>query len=103
MAYYINQGIKAKITAKGGMFVEGKEYTCTLYASTRDTEHRATTSAIAMQIGSNVACVFEFTQDQTSNLKVGSCILEVYDTIDREQMAFVNNFATVRANSLVAE
>lgn len=105
MAYIINKGIKARITVSGGNIVAGKEYTCTLYHGVKSPDDRATVTAVAQELTDSdgvtkPACLFVFEPGDTSKLKAGQVILEVYDKDDLEQMSYVENFATVRANSL---
>lgn len=107
MAYLINKGIRARITVRGGNFIVGKEYMCTLYHGVKYQEGRATVSATAQNLtdkegNTKPACVFVFEPQDTAQLKAGSVILEVYDKGTLEQMSFVDNFATVRANSISA-
>lgn len=47
-----------------------------------------------------MACVFDFTPEQTGKLMKGKVIFEVYDTENREQMMYDENYATVRSTSL---
>lgn len=105
MANIINKGIRARITIAGGNFILGKEYTCTLYHGVKFPDGRATVTAIAQEITNadgvtKTACVFVFEPEDTAKLKAGTVILEVYDNGSLEQMSFVENFATIRANSV---
>lgn len=97
----INKGIHCYITAKGDSFAEGKEYTCTLYYSAKKDEYRASSIATATNIGGEIVCQFVFAPEQTASLKNGSVIMEIYDHETLEQMSYVEEFATVRATSLV--
>lgn len=100
MANLINKGIRARVTARGGNFVEGKEYSCTLYYSAKSQDGRATAIATATNIMGDITCEFVFEPNQTAQLKAGNVILEIFDTNTLEKMYFVDNYATVRANSL---
>lgn len=99
----INQGLHAVIEALGGNYIVGKEYTCTLYASVNDKEHRASVTAQAQEVGGEVVIVFDFTPEQTMQLRRGNCILEIYDPVTLTEMAFDEEFAEVRPNSVSSE
>ena len=96
----INQGLHSIINATGGNYIAGKEYTCTLYASPGDPEHRASVTTTAQELGGKVVLVFDFTPEQTMQLRKGNCILEIYDPVSLQEMAFDNEFADVRPNSV---
>lgn len=96
----INQGLHAIINATGGNYIAGKEYTCTLYASTSDQEHRASVTTIAQDLGGKVVLSFDFQPAQTMQLRKGNCILEIYDPVSLQEMAFDDEFADVRPNSV---
>lgn len=88
------------INVSGGSYIAGNEYTCTLYASVGDQEHRASVTATAQDIGGKVMIVFDFLPEQTMQLRRGNCILEIYDPVTLTEMAFDDNFADVRPNSV---
>jgi ABC-type uncharacterized transport system substrate-binding protein len=96
----INQGLHKIISVTGGNYIVGKEYTCTLYASTNDQEHRASVTTTAQELGGKVVLVFDFTPEQTMQLRKGNCILEIFDPVSLQEMAFNNEFADVRPNSV---
>lgn len=102
MANIINKGIRSRVTAKGDIFADGREYTCTLYYSAKAQDGRATVKATATTIDGVVVCPFVFEPADTAKLKTGSVIMEIYDAESLEQMSYVENFATVRSNSIVA-
>lgn len=100
MANIINKGIKTQVIARGGLFIEGKEYACTLYQNVRKQTGRATTTAIAGDISGKLGCLFIFDATETAKLPIGNVTLEVYDNETFDRMAFVEKYATVRATSL---
>lgn len=100
MGRLINKGIKTKIIAKGNIFTVGTNYTATLYYNVKNQDGRASVTSQATSCEDKACVIFEFSPDDTKKLKVGNVILEIYDSDGLEQMAFVNNFAIVRANSL---
>lgn len=102
MARIINKGIQTIIVARGNLFKLETEYTATLYYSVRHQEGRASTIAKTEIIEGTPTVTFVFPPSETSKLKVGEVILEIYDTNGLGQMSFVENFATVRASSLSA-
>ncbi len=104
----INKGVHCKIRVYGSGLVTGKNYTAVLYYSPSKQEGRAdvTQEAATEQqeidgvMTEVVACVFDFTPEQTAELKTGKVIFEVYDTENKEQMMYDENYATVRSTSL---
>ncbi len=104
----INKGVHCKIRVYGSGLVAGTNYTAVLYYSPSKEEGRADvtqTAATEQQeidgvTTSVVACVFDFTPEQTAQLMKGKVIFEVYDTENREQMMYDENYATVRSTSL---
>lgn len=108
MANIINKGVHCKIRAYGSGLVVGTTYTACLYAKANIKEMRAETTTTAVMTqdvvnGQEVqrpTCVFDFTPEKTAALKVGSVILEIYDTENLQQMSYNDNYAIVRATSL---
>ena len=96
----INQGLHAIINVSGGNYLAGKDYTCTLYASVNDKEHRASVTAQAQEVGGKVVVSFDFSPEQTMQLRRGNCILEIYDPVTLKEMAYQDDFAIVRPNSV---
>ena len=96
----INKGVHAIIRARGGL-IDGKQYTCALYYKAQVDEFRAEQTAVAVVSGQDVYCIFDFTPEQTAELKSGSVVrLEIYDTDSKNSMYFNDEFAVVRATSL---
>ena len=96
----INKGVHAIIRARGGLII-GKQYTCALYYKAQVDEFRAEQTADAVVSGQDVYCIFDFTPEQTAELKSGSVVrLEIYDTESKNSMYFNDEFAVVRATSL---
>ena len=96
----INKGVHAIIRAHGGLIAE-KQYTCCLYYKAQVDEFRAEQTAEAYAENSIVYCLFDFTPEQTAELKSGSVVrLEIYDTESKNSMYFNDEFALVRATSL---
>ena len=96
----INKGVHAIIKARGGL-VTGKQYTCCLYYKAQVGEFRAEQTAEAYLEDGAVYCLFNFTPEQTAELKSGSVVrLEIYDTESKNSMYFNDEFAVVRATSL---
>ena len=96
----INKGVHAIIKARGGL-IDGKQYTCALYYKAQVGEFRAEQTAEAYAENSIVYCLFDFTPEQTAELKSGSVVrLEIYDTESKNSMYFNDEFALVRATSL---
>ena len=90
----------AIIRAHGGLIAE-KQYTCCLYWKAQVEEFRAEQTAEAVISGQDVYCLFNFTPEQTAELKSGSVVrLEIYDTESKNSMYFNDEFAVVRATSL---
>lgn len=100
MANVINKGIRTKVVARGNLFTIGQSYACTLYKDVKKQDGRATTTAIAQDVGGKNGCIFVFEPQQTSSLLTGNVVLEIYDNITLDQMSYVENYATVRATSL---
>lgn len=51
--------------------------------------------------GQDVYCIFDFTPEQTAELKSNSIVrLEIYDTETKKNMYFNDEYAFVRATSL---
>ncbi|HCS87203.1 MAG TPA: hypothetical protein DIW30_01855 [Bacteroidales bacterium] len=104
----INQGIHCKIRSYGSGLVAGTTYTACLYYSARKEDYRAEQTAECVLVPDIVngeeiqrpTCVFDFTPEQTKQLKVGNAILEIYDTITLQTMFFDDTYAEVRATSL---
>ena len=96
----INKGIHAIIRAHGGLMA-GKQYTCCLYYKAQVEEFRAEQTAEAVMSGQDVYCIFDFTPEQTAELKSGSVVrLEIYDTESKNSMYFNDEYAFVRSTSL---
>lgn len=104
----INQGVHCKIRSYGSGLIVGTTYTACLYYSPRKEDYRAEQTAECVLVSDIVngeetqrpTCVFDFTPEQTKQLKVGNAILEIYDTNTLQQMFFDDNYAEVRATSL---
>lgn len=96
----INKGVHCKVRVYGSGLTEGKSYTACLYYSANNKDNRAEVEATAATTDSAVQCVFDFTPEQTTLLKAGKAILEVYDTGSKQQMVYDDDFATVRSTSL---
>ena len=98
----INKGVHALIKAHGGL-IDGKQYTCCLYYKSQVDEFRAEQTAEAYVDDGVVYCLFDFTPEQTAELKSDSVVrLEIYDTETKKNMYFNDEFAIVRATSLNA-
>lgn len=96
----INKGVHAIIKARGGLIM-GKQYTCCLYWKAQVGEFRAEKTAEAYVEDGVIYCLFNFTPEQTAELKSGSVVrLEIYDTESKNSMYFNDEFAVVRATSL---
>ena len=96
----INKGVHAIIRAHGGLIAE-KQYTCCLYWKAQVEEFRAEQTAEAVISGQDVYCLFNFTPEQTAELKSGSVVrLEIYDTESKNSMYFNDEYAFVRSTSL---
>lgn len=98
----INKGVHCKIRVYGSGLVAGKNYTACLYYSAKKTENRAVATADTQEDTdtSTIFCLFDFTPEQTAELKAGTAILEVYDTDTLQQMMYDDAFATVRSTSI---
>lgn len=104
----INQGIGFSFSAYGSGLEVGKTYTACLYANANNHANRAekdsvcalTTSVVNGVEVERPTCVFEFTAEQTLNLKAGNAILEIYDKADKTIMVYDDQYATVRKTSL---
>lgn len=100
----INKGIHCKVRIHGSGLSAGTNYTAVLYYSASKAEYRATTTATATDTTTDsetiTSCVFDFTPEQTEQLKAGNVMLEVYDTNTLQQMVYNDTFATVRSTSL---
>ncbi len=104
----INQGVHCKIWSRGSGLIVGTTYTACLYYSARKEDYRAEQTAECVLVSDIVngeetqrpTCVFDFTPEQTKQLKVGNAILEIYDTNTLQQMFYDDNYAEVRATSL---
>ena len=97
----INKGVHAIIRAQGDGLTVGKQYTCCLYYKAQVDDFRAEQTSEAVVIGQDVYCIFDFTPEQTAELKSGSVVrLEIYDTESKNSMYFNDEFAVVRATSL---
>ena len=99
MANIINKGIHAYINVHGSGLIVGEEYTACLYYSPKKEEYRISATSIAEDINGEPTCKFVFTPEQTSQLKNGNVVLEVFDKSLR-QMKYDEEFAEVRATSL---
>lgn len=99
MARIINKGIHCYIRVHGSGLIVGEEYTACLYYSPKKEEFRITATSVAEDNEGEASCVFVFTPEQTSQLKNGNVVLEVYDSSFR-QMKYDEEFATARATSL---
>lgn len=99
MARIINKGIHCYIRVHGSGLIVGEEYTACLYYSPKKEEFRITTTSVAEDNDGEASCVFIFTPEQTSQLKNGDVVLEVFDKSLR-QMKYDESFAEVRATSL---
>lgn len=97
--YIINKGIHAYIRVHGLGLIVGEEYTACLYYSPKKEEFRISAKSVAEEVDNEPVCVFTFTPEQTSLLKNGNCVLEVFDSSYR-QMKFDEEFAEVRPTSL---
>ena len=96
----INKGVHALIKAYGNL-IDGKQYTCCLYYKSQVDEFRAEQTAEAVMSGQDVYCIFDFTPEQTAELKSGSVVrLEIYDTETKKNMYFNDEYAMVRATSI---
>ena len=96
----INKGVHAIIKARGGLII-GKQYTCCLYWKAQVGEFRAEQTAEPYIEDGVVYCLFNFSPEQTAELKSGSVVrLEIYDTNTKNSMYFNDEFAFVRATSL---
>ena len=96
----INKGVHAIIRAHGGLIAE-KQYTCCLYWKAQVGEFRSEKTAESYIKDGVVYCLFNFTPEQTAELKSGSVVrLEIYDTESKNSMYFNDEFAVVRATSL---
>ena len=96
----INKGVHAIIKARGGLIM-GKQYTCCLYWKAQVGEFRAEQTDEAYVKDGVIYCLFNFTPEQTAELKSGSVVrLEIYDTESKNSMYFNDEFAVVRATSL---
>ena len=90
----------AIIRAHGGLIAE-KQYTCCLYWKAQVGEFRAEQISEAYMENGMVYCLFDFTPEQTAELKSGSVVkLEIYDTNTKENMYFDDEYAFVRSTSL---
>lgn len=99
----INKGVHAIIRAHGDVLNVGKQYTCCLYYKAQVGEFRAEQTAEAYLEDGVVYCLFDFTPEQTAELKSGSVVrLEIYDTENKKNMYFNDEYAVVRATSLNA-
>ncbi len=106
----INKGIHCKIRVYGNGLIVGNNYTACLYYNAKKEDCRATVTADAaetkvVQDGvttTATTCVFDFTPEQTAQLKTGNVIFEVYDTTSQQQMKYDDAFATVRSTSINA-
>lgn len=98
MKKIINRHIACYIKAIGTGLSVGKEYTACLYQSVKD-DIRVRSTAQTQDVDGVITCIFEFTPEQTAQLKTGPVILEIYDSA-QNKMRFEENFATVRATSL---
>lgn len=97
----INKGICCKVNAKGSELKAGTNYTAVLYYSPKQEIYKITTTAIAeTNKDDEVVCSFVFSSSDTEKLRVGNVILEIYDTSNKEQMFFDDNYAVVRATSI---
>lgn len=97
----INKGIHAIIRAHGDGLRVGKQYTCALYYKAQIEDYRAEQTAEAVMSGKDVYCIFDFTPEQTAELKSDSVVkLEIYDTNTKENMYFNDEYAFVRSTSL---
>lgn len=97
----INKGIRCYVRVRGNGLMAGEQYTACLYASPKKEDFRATVLAMAEETNGEIICVFNFTPEQTAQLKVGNVIFEVFDSNYR-QMKYDEQFATVRATSISA-
>ena len=96
----INKGVHALIKAYGNL-IYGKQYTCCLYYKSQVDEFRAEQISEAYIENGMVYCLFDFTPEQTAELKSGSVVrLEIYDTESKNSMYFNDEFAVVRATSI---
>ena len=92
--------MRAIIKARGGLMFE-KQYTCCLYWKAQVGEFRAEQTAEAYFEDGVVYCLFNFTPEQTAELKSGSVVrLEIYDTESKNSMYFNDEYAFVRSTSL---
>ena len=97
----INKGIHAIIRAHGDGLRVGKQYTCALYYKAQVEDYRAEQTVEAVMSGKDVYCIFDFTPEQTAELKSNSVVkLEIYDTNTKENMYFNDEYAFVRSTSL---
>lgn len=104
----INQGVHCKIRSFGSGLAVGTTYTACLYYNAKKADCRAEQTAECGLVSDIVngeetqrpTCVFDFTPEQTKQLKVGNAILEIYDTNTLQQMFYDDNYAEVRATSL---
>lgn len=101
MARIINKGIHCYIRVHGSGLIVGEEYTACLYYSPKKEEFRITATSVAEDNDGEIICAFNFTPEQTAQLKVGNVIFEVFDSNYR-QMKYDEQFATVRATSISA-
>lgn len=100
----INKGVQCKLTAHGDDLIVGTSYTAVLYYSPKIDTSRITSTAICENVlkdSVNVpTCIFTFSAEDTSTLNEGNCILEIYDTQNKETMYFDDNYAFVRSTSI---
>lgn len=104
----INQGVHCKIRSYGSGLIVGTTYTACLYSNAKKADGRAEQTAECVLVSDIVngeetqrpTCVFDFTPEQTKQLKVGNAILEIYDTTTLQTMFYDDNYAEVRATSL---
>lgn len=107
----INRGTTYTLYARGEDLVVDKEYTAILFYSSKREDGRAITNAVCKQeesidketkevVYTNV-CEFIFMQEETTKLLEGNVSLEIYDSINKQQMYSQDCYAFVRTSSLV--
>lgn len=95
----INKGIQYKITAMGRIFTLGERYIAAIY-NPKDTSLKITAEAICVADEEERNTIpFTFSKYDTDRLKAGWATIEIYDS-NMTQMAFRDNFAVIRPNSI---
>lgn len=96
--YVINKGVRKDITAVGRIFTAGSRYVASIY-NPKDTTIKIESYANCYEVDGKNVISFSFDPSETSKLKVGFATIEIYDS-NLKRMAFRENFAIIRKNSL---